>query len=184
ELQQSRSLTAASRDAKNGSVYGPLIPSVGAQVFMGGFGGGPDGGPSRFGASKDYLVGLSWRIGPGGLFDRGRVQAGKARLSAAQLNEAKLKDAVVAQLIEDATRVQSLADQIELTRRKLAAAAEALRLTRERKQFGVGNVLEDIQAQQALTQARSQYITSVAEFNAAQYELAKAAGSLPENPRR
>ena len=184
ELLQSRSLVAASRDAKNGSVYGPLIPSVGAQVFMGGFGGGPDGGPDRFGPSKDYLVGLSWRIGPGGLFDRGRVQAGKARLSAAELEQAKLKDTVIAQVIADAARVQSLSDQLELMRRKLAAASETLRLTRERKQFGVGNVLEDIQAQQALTQARSQYITAIAEFNASQYELAKAAGGLPESQGR
>src|SRR5262249_46007966 len=85
ELKQSQAFLAATRASKNGAVYGPLIPSVGAQVFGGGLGGGPDGGPSNLGAEGDYTVGLSWRIGPGGLFDSGRINASKARLAAAQL---------------------------------------------------------------------------------------------------
>ena len=177
ELLQSRALVFAARQAKNGAVYGPLVPSIGAQVFAGGLGGGPDGGPGNFGESKDYLVGLSWRIGPGGLFDSGRINASKARLAAVQINEAKLRDVIIGQVITGVTRTQSLSEQIEMTKRKLAAASETLRLTRERKQFGVGIVLEEIQAQQALTQARAQYVTAVAEFNSAEYELAKAVGS-------
>ena len=43
---------------------------------------------------------------------------------------------------------------------------------------GVGAVLEDIQAQQELTRARSDYLSAVAEFNKAQYGLAKAVGGL------
>src|SRR5262249_31973043 len=73
ELKESQASIAAARDTKDGAVYGPLIPSIGAQVFGGGLGGGPDGGPNNFGAEGDYGVGLSWRIGPGGLFDKGRV---------------------------------------------------------------------------------------------------------------
>ena len=40
ELKQSHSLVTAAREAKNGSVYGPLVPSLGAQAFVGGLGGG------------------------------------------------------------------------------------------------------------------------------------------------
>jgi hypothetical protein len=40
-----------------------------------------------------------------------------------------------------------------------------------RQQYGVGIVLEDIQAQQDLTQARSDYFTALAEYNKAQYAL-------------
>jgi outer membrane protein TolC len=54
-------------------------------------------------------------------------------------------------------------------------------LTRERKQYGVGIVLEDIQAQQALTQAHSDYVTAVAEHNKAQYGLNKAVGGPPDS---
>jgi outer membrane protein TolC len=178
ESLESRALVSAARDTKNGITYGPLVPTIGAQLFEGGFGGGPDDGPSRFGGTRDYIVGASWRIGPGGLFDIGHIKTTKAQLTAAELNDTKLKDSITDQVVTALTKVQSSSDQIDLTQRKLAAASETLRLTRERKEFGVGNVLEDIQAQQALTQTRSQYFTAVAEFNAAQYELAKAIGEL------
>jgi len=63
------------RDAKNGAVYGPLIPSLGAQGFWGGLGGGREGIGDTLGGQQDYLVGASWRVGPGGLFDVGRKRS-------------------------------------------------------------------------------------------------------------
>ncbi len=183
ELQQSLALVAAARDAKNSAVYGPLIPSLGAQVFAGDLGGRHDGQPDTFGSSKDYLVGLGWRIGPGGLLDFGRINASRANLATAQLGEAKLKNIIVAQVVDNLTRIQSLSDQITLAMNNLNTASETLRLTRERKQFGVGEVLENIQAQQELARARADYLNSVAEFNQAQYELAKTVGYLAETGR-
>jgi outer membrane protein TolC len=178
ELKQSRALILAARDSKKGTVYGPLIPSIGAQIFGGGLGGGPDGGPSTLGAEGDYLVGMSWRIGPGGLFDSGRVRASKARLAATELADAKLRDDITSQVVSGLTRLQSLSDQIVLAEGNLASASETLRLTRERKQFGVGVVLEEIQAEQELERARSKYVSALAEFNKAQYGLSRAVGSL------
>jgi outer membrane protein TolC len=180
ELKQSQAFLAATRAAKNGAVYGPWIPSVGALAFGGGLGGGADGGPSNFGAEGDYLVGLSWRIGPGGLFDSGRINASKARLAAAQFADSKLKDTIISQVVAGLVRVNSTAAQIDLAARNLNTASETLQLTRQRKQFGVGIVLEDIQAQQALTQARSDYVTAVAENEKAQYALSRATGSVGE----
>ena len=109
ELKQSQSLLAARRAAKNGALYGPLVPLVGAQAFGGGLGGGPDAGPSNFGPEGDYAVGLSWRIGPGGLFDSGRINATKARLAAAQLAEVRLKDAIMSEVVASLVRVRSTA---------------------------------------------------------------------------
>lgn len=180
ELKGSQAFLAATRATKKGAVYGPLIPTLGAQVFGGGLGGGPDSGPSNFGPEGDYAVGLSWRIGPGGLFDSGRVGAIKARLAAAQLADARLKDQVISQVVAGLVRVNSAALQIQLATQSLATATETLRLTRERKQFGVGVVLEDIQAQQALARARSDYVNTVAEHNKAQYALSHAVGGPPE----
>jgi outer membrane protein TolC len=177
ELKQSQALLAAARTAKNGATYGPLIPTLGAQVFGGGLGGGPDSGPDNFAAEGDYTVGLSWRIGPGGLFDPGRINASKARLAEVEAGQARLRDLIVSEVVTNLVRVQSLSAQIALAQRNLATATETLRLTRERKQYGVGVVLEDIQAQHDLTQARSDYLTAVAEYNQAQYGLHTAVGS-------
>jgi outer membrane protein TolC len=176
ELRQSEAVVSASRAAEKGAVYGPLIPSLSAQVFAGGLGGGPDGGPSNFGPEADYLVGLSWRIGPGGLLDSGRINASKARRAEAQFGDSKLKDLIVSQVVASLVRVNSTAVQIDLSGRNLNTATETLRLTQQRKQYGVGLVLEDLQAQQALTQARSDYVTALAEYNKAQYKLSQAVG--------
>jgi outer membrane protein TolC len=160
-------------------VVGPFIPTVGAQLFGGALGGGPDSTLRRVGAVRDYAVAVTWRIGPGGLFDRGRIDASRAQLAARELGDSKARDVIAAEVVAGLTRIRSLSDQIALTQTALGTATEALRLTRDRRQFGVGIVLEDIQAQQAVTQARSDYITAVAEFNKAQYALNKAVGGAP-----
>jgi outer membrane protein TolC len=176
ELKQSQSLLAAARDAKNDAVYGPLIPSVGAQAFVGGLGGGTGGQTGNFGESEDYLVTASWRIGPGGLFDFGRIHAADARWQGTKLSQEKMRDAIAGQVVEITTHARSLADQLDTAKQALAAAEETLRLSQQRKEFGVGIVLETIQAEQDLTRARTDYVTAVAEFNKTQYALRRAVG--------
>jgi outer membrane protein TolC len=179
ELKQSSALYAAARDAKNGAVFGPLIPSVGASAFVGGLGGGTGGQTGNFGESEDYLATLSWRIGPGGLFDMGRIHASDARMKTARYIDEKVKDQITRQVVEAVTRVRSLADQLDTVKKALAAAEESLRLSQERKEFGVAVVLETIQAERELTRARTDYATTIAEFDKAQYALTKAVGTLP-----
>jgi outer membrane protein TolC len=176
ELKQSGSLIAAAKATQNGAVYGPLIPSLGAQVFGGGLGGGPDGGHDTFAGEADYTVGLSWKIGPGGLFDRGRIHTSEAQLATTRLSNLKLKDSITAEVVISLAKMRSTSAQIDLAKRNLETSEEMLRLTRERKQFGVGVVLEDIETQGVLNQAQSDYVTAVAEYNKAQYRLNRAVG--------
>ena len=178
EIKRDRSLEEAAREAKKGTIYGPLIPTLGAQAFLGGLGGGRRGIADRFDNQEDYVVGLTWKIGPGGLFDATRQRATEARLQTARLNTEKIQDEITRQVVEAFTRVESLRDQINTAQRALQAAEESLRLARERKEFAVGVVLEVIQAEQDLTRARLDYLRVVAEFNRSQYVLSKALGRL------
>ncbi|MCI0537634.1 MAG: TolC family protein [Verrucomicrobiales bacterium] len=178
ELKQSQALVEAARENKNGTVYGPLIPSIGAQAFGGGLGGGRDGDTGNFGDQQDYFVGLGWRIGPGGVFDFPRQRAAKTRLNAARLFVDKAQDEITRQVVEAFTRLQSQDEQIHTARRGLTAGEEGLRLAQQRKEFGVGIVLENIQAEQDLTRTRTDYLKAIAEFNKAQYGLSKAVGLL------
>ena len=178
ELKQSQSVLAAAREAKSGVTYGPMIPSVGAQGFFGGLGGGRSGVPDTFGPQEDYLVGLSWRVGPGGLGDFTRTRAAESRMKTAELTLEKQRDDLIRQVVEAVTHWQSLGDQLATTRRALAAAEEGLRLAQQRKEFAVGIVLETIQAEQDLTRARLDFLKAIAEFNKAQYALRKATGKL------
>jgi len=176
ELKQSDALVAAARKAKDGAVYGPLVPSLGAQAFLGGMGGGLNHSTGNFGDSEDYLFGLSWRIGPGGIGDRSRIRLNEARLSGQRLADLKLRDEISRQVVEARVRAQSLADQLNTARSALEAAEETLKLTRERKEFAVGIVLENIQSEQELTRARNEYLALIAEHNKAQYAMKRALG--------
>jgi len=179
ETKESAALLSAAQHAKNGAIYGPLIPTVGGQAFFGGLGGGKDSETGHFGESEDYIASISWRVGPGGLFDFGNIHARQARLRSAALMADKVIDQVANEVITGQTRVQSLADQIATAKRSLSDAEEALRLGQERKEFGVGVVLETIQAQQELSRVRNDYLNIVTEYNKAQYALLRALSQLP-----
>jgi outer membrane protein TolC len=180
ETQQSAALLSAAQHAKNGSIYGPLIPSVGGQAFFGGLGGGMNSETGHFGESEDYVALLTWRIGPGGLFDLGNIHAQQARLRSAALTADKVIDQVANEVVTSQTRVQSLADQIATAKQSLSDAAEALRLGQERKEFGIGVVLETILAEQDLARARNDYLNIVTEYNKTQYALLRALGRLSQ----
>jgi outer membrane protein TolC len=178
ELKQNEALLKSSREANNGATYGPLIPTVGAQGFFGGLGGGRNGVGDTFGAQEDYAIGVSWRIGPGGLFDFTRTRATESRVRISEFSLGKLHDDVTRQVVEAFTHWQSLGDQLDVARQALQSAEQALRLARQRQEFAVGIVLENIQAEQDLTRARLDYLKTVADFDRAQYALLKAIGKL------
>jgi OMF family outer membrane factor len=178
ELQASHSLIAAAKSGRKGTTIGPLIPSLGGQAFLGGLGGGIDGQPHPFGESEDFTAYLSWRIGPGGLFDSSRTRLAESRLEDARLGEEKLRDQITREVVESITRFRSLSEQLNTAKHNLELAAEAEKLAEQRQEFAIGAVLEDIQTQQDLTRARNDFINAVAEFNKSQYALLHAIGNL------
>ena len=105
------------------------------------------------------------------------MNAAKARVETARLDDMRACDNIVRQVADAFERVHSLTDQIASTGGNLETAARALDLSQARKQFGVGAVLEVIQAQRDLTQARSDYVDALAESGKAQYALAWATGA-------
>jgi outer membrane protein TolC len=182
ELARSAALISAAKQDRRGALYGPLIPTVGGQAFAGDFNGGVGDTNLNGGPRRDYGVGLNWRIGPGGLLDWGRIKASDARLTRAEVTDEKLRDTIAREVVDAHTQVQSLFQQLRDARENVSAAEETLRLTRGRKQLGVGTVLEDIQAQQELLSARSELVTVVTQLNQAQYALMRNVGTPLRTP--
>lgn len=182
ETQQSAALLSAAQHAKNGAIYAPLMPSVGGEAFFGGLGGGKDSETGHFGESEDYVALLTWRVGPGGLLDFGNIHARQARLRSAAFTVDKVIDQVANEVITSQTRVRSLADQIATAKQSLSDAEEALHLGEQRKEFGVGVVLETILAQQELSRVRNDYLNIVTDYNKTQYALLRALGRLSATP--
>ncbi|MSU24403.1 MAG: TolC family protein [Opitutus sp.] len=178
ELDEASARLEGARAARRGAAYGPLVPTLGAQAGYGGLGGGPGNtSPGHdFDTSRDYAIGLSWRVGPGGIFDRTRQRETAARERQGELELEKTRDAIRRQVVEQHTRLRALAEQIELSRKALEAADHAARLSRERRATGVSAVLEDLQAEDELARGRRDYLATIADYNQAQYALRFALG--------
>jgi outer membrane protein TolC len=178
EMKQAQALIQVAEETEKGAVYGPLIPTVVGQAFFGDLSGGREGGPTNSGASRDYLAAVGWRLGPGGLFDVGRIRAARARLGEANWNVEKIKDEVTRQVVEARMRVLSQQEQLETAREALSVADQGLVLARGRRQFEVGVILENILAEQDQTRSRQDYARAIGEYDKAQYELLRALGRL------
>ena len=127
ELKQGASLSDAAQTGARGARLAPLVPSLGAQVFGGGLGGGVGSDAGNFGGSGDYQITLGWRIGPGGLFDRSRVKAAESKAQQAALIEEKISDGITREVVENFERVKLLREQLVTSKDGVGAALEALR---------------------------------------------------------
>jgi outer membrane protein TolC len=178
EIDEAAARLAAARANHRAATVGPLVPTIGAQAAVGGLGGGPAGSrlTRDFDSSADYSFSVSWRVGPGGLFDRNRQRETAAREKQVEFEQEKVRDAIRRQVVEQHARLRSLAAQIELARKTLEAADQTARLSRQRRETGVSAVLEDLQAEDELARARRDYLATVADYNLAQYALRFATG--------
>jgi outer membrane protein TolC len=178
EIDEAAARLDAARANRRGAIYGPLIPTVGAQVNYGGLGGGTRSTSpgSQFDVSEDYALGLSWRVGPGGILDRNRQRETAARERQQELEAEKLRNAIRRQVVEQHTRLRALGEQVELARRSLEAADRTAALSRQRRETGVSAALEDVQAEDELARARRDYLATIADYNVAQYALRFAVG--------
>jgi len=178
ELRASAATVAAADEQRLSAKYGPLLPSIGAQAIYGQVRGGPDGDLSDWLSSHQYVVGLSWRLGPGGLFDFSRTEAANSQLRHQQLLNARLQDDISQQVVDAYEAARAALDQTALARRGVELADESLKLSEQRREFGVYAVLEVIQAQQDLTQARNDYARALTQYAKAQYGLARATARI------
>lgn len=178
ELQASGAAVSAAEHARTAAKYGPLIPSVGAAATYEGTRGGANGALDAYQPTHDYVVGLSWRIGPGGLFDFSRTEAADASLDRRRIADEKLRQGITQQVVDAFGAAQTARDQMALAREGVQLAQRSLDLSMQRKEFGVYKVIEIIQAQQDLTRARTSYADTLALYAKAQYALAQATGTV------
>ncbi len=176
ELARELAAIAALRAERDAVVRGPWVPTFTAQAFGGGLDGGTGSRTQGVEDTQDYFVGLTWKIGAGGLFDKGRRMAAESRVRQAELNEAKARESITAQVVAAAEQCKALAREVNASRAAVKAAEENNKLTLGRSEFAVGVVLETVLSEQELTRARLEYLRAVTQFNAAQYLLYQAVG--------
>jgi outer membrane protein TolC len=180
EIKSSDAAVAAADQQRLAAKYGPLLPSVGAQAIYGRVRGAADGDLSNWLTAHEYVIGLNWRLGPGGLFDFSRTEAANSQLRHQQLLSDRLHDDVSQQVVDAYEAARAALDQMGLASHSVELAQESLTLSEQRREFGVYAVLEVIQAQQDLTQARNDYSRALTQYAKAQYGLARATARIGE----
>lgn len=176
ELKAATAANAAAMIESDRARIAPMIPSVQAGYTTGGLGGGYSGQWGNFGSAQDFYVGLGWKIGPGGLFDRQRREIANAREEATELQAGQIKAAIGREVVEAAAKAQSANDQIAINDEAVNAAEEMVKLAKDRQASQLGVVLEYLLAREELTRARQSRVQAVTDFNKAQHELKRAVG--------
>jgi outer membrane protein TolC len=153
-----------------------MIPNLQAGYGAGGLGGGFGNTTGNFEDTQDFYIGLGWKIGPGGLFDKQRKVIASAREEATSLQSEQIKAAIGREVVEAAAKSQSAHDQIEINDEAVTAAEEMVNLDKERQASQLGVVLEYFLALEEHTRDRQSRVQAVTEFNIAQHELKRAVG--------
>jgi outer membrane protein len=113
---------------------------------------------------------------------RGRVTQARAKVATAETNRREQVDTVTLEVREAYLNLQQAEEGIAAARQELAQADEGYRLARLRysagvtSQTGVSPILELSNAQQSLTQAQSDYVNALYDFNNDRSTLDKAVG--------
>ncbi len=172
EIREAAAEISAARHAENGAVWGPLIPEVQAEGLGGSL--GPIWSDSE--STEDYVVALGWRIGPGGLFDRGRQRLAESRVRQAEIHLERVRQRVGDQVRTAFAQSKAKREQLRVAEQAVRDAEEALTLNQERQDRDIGLPLEVLQAEEALTRARLDHFLTIIEHNQSQLRLFAAAG--------
>jgi outer membrane protein TolC len=114
------------------------------------------------------------------LFDAGRTRA-RTLATTAELNERRaeledLRGRIYYEVKSASLDLTAAADQVTVAKESVDVAEQALVQAQDRFRAGVANNLEVVQAQQALTAARENFIASLYAHNIAKVALARAIG--------
>jgi outer membrane protein TolC len=176
EMKAASAVNQAAVLEKDRARVAPMIPNVQAGYGFGGLGGGFNADFGNFDETQNMYIGLGWKIGPGGLFDKQRQIIAGAQEEATRLQAGQIKAAIGREVVEAAAKAQSAHDQISINDEAVNAAQEMVKLAKERQASQLGVVLEYLLAREELTRARQSRVAAVAAFNKAQHELKHATG--------
>jgi outer membrane protein TolC len=182
EMKAAGAVNQAAVLEKDRTRVAPMIPNVQAGYGFGGLGGGFNANFGNFDETQAVFIGLGWKIGPGGLFDKQRQIIAGAQEEATKHQAGQIKAAIGREVVEAAARAQSAHDQISINDEAVTAAEEMVKLAKQRQASQLGVVLEYLLAREELTRARQNRVQSVAAFNKAQHQLMRAVGKKPAVP--
>jgi outer membrane protein TolC len=181
ELAESRSLVAATLARWRQARAAPLLPRLEVSYIAGEFGGGLDDNTQRFGGRGDGAAQALWTLHNFGAGDIARARAGRAQYDQANLHALEVQARVAAEVAAAANLVLSRQKTLDHAQKAVQQGEEMWRrLLKWTTEVGFRvkqyEALELLTAEQALNQARTEYLTEVIEYNQQQFRLYWAMG--------
>ncbi|MBA3484332.1 MAG: TolC family protein [Pirellulales bacterium] len=158
----------------------PWLPNLYAGVSGGGFGGGTGSNIDNFGGRSDFDVAAVWQVENLGFGNSARQRAAQSSTREASLTVQQTRDLVATEVTQAYQRILMRAKQVEVTRSPVESAIQALQLNLEGIRAGELRPIEIQQAIGALSSARAQLVDAVTDYDAAQFQLLRAIGQMPD----
>jgi outer membrane protein TolC len=176
ELQEARCLVAEACERLKREQYAPLVPSVLLGLSYGGFGGGVGGNVARFHDRADFDALAYWEIRNLGFGERAARRTVESQIEQARFQQVRLMDRVAREIAEAHAQAQYRQRQIAIAQSAVASAQDSYERNMSRIREGQGLPIEVLQSIQALAAARRDYLSSVMDYNTAQFRLQRALG--------
>jgi outer membrane protein TolC len=176
ELAESRMLVGAAVERLRSERSAPFIPSVLLGLSYGGFGAGLGDDIDGFADRMDFDAVAYWELRNLGLGEQAARSEASSRLEQARWRQVQVMDQVASDVVEAHLQVEARRDEFDIAKSGIAAAEASYRRNSERIRDALGLPIEALQSIQALDRAQRQYVSSVADFNRAQFRLQRALG--------
>ena len=125
--------------------------------------------------TRRVAVQLNVPLFNGGL-TRGRIEAASSRERQAELELGSVRGQVEEDVRLAFSALRTTAEQVAAAQQSVTLAQRELEMARDRFRAGVGDNVEVVTAQTALSNARGAEVTALAQYNAARLNLAAALG--------
>jgi outer membrane protein TolC len=176
ELKEAKHLVCEAVERLNREKNAPLVPSLLLAASYGGLGGGLGGDLTNYGDRFDADAVAFWELRQLGAGDRASKREAAARLSQARVMHLQTMDRVAREVVEAIAHVQSRSEQLEYAAESVRLAESSFQKNWERIENNLGLPIEVLQAIQALSVAKREYVQVVVNYNIAQFRLQRALG--------
>lgn len=170
EVKEFMLRTEAAEDQRKALWWKALGPKVTGTVEESAIGRSFD-----LGNRQAYGAFIGWVLSPSSI---GEIQAAEARLDQTKIQADRVLEVVKAEVIQARETVLTAQEQIDAALRGVQAAEASLELSQVRLEGGTGLTLEVLEAQEALTTARTALVSAIEQYNKAQTGLLRATGEM------
>lgn len=175
DLKATRERLAAADAGQNATVWGGLGPGVAAGHEGGGIASRTNGQSFDMRGQQDATVGVGWRLSAAAFGD---IQTAQSRYRLAIVDVQAQIDQLRAEVVQAVQDSRTNVKLVPIATQELTAAAESLRRITVSFRVGKAILLDVLEAQSLLAEARLRYARSVVAYNQSQIRILAAMGLL------